>query len=221
MKNKKEIILVCLLLNSIAIIAQKNQIKIGGGLGGVPYEMSIGTNIELQYEYKINTKFSGFMALGLNYDNFSAYGMSQGTDGTDTWNNSYQYEYSERFKYVDLGVKYSILRSGERYEMKASLGGSLAQSVFQYPEDIYINRGLIEQYNEVTRKVELGMLLFGIENYVFITDRFFLNLNLAFRTTFKERKILAREVKFHNNLVIETSGILNLFNINFQVGYQF
>ncbi len=218
---KKEIILVFLLLNSIIIIAQKNQVKIGGGIGVVPYEGSPGWNAEFQYEYKMNPKFSGFIGLGINGDDFITQGRSQGTDGTDTWDNSWQFQYSEKFIYLDVGLKHRIVKRGERFEIKGSLGGSLAQSVFQYPEDIYINRGIIEQQNVVSRKVAVGMLLLGLENYVYLTDRFFLNLNLMVRTTFKERSILTREIEFHNNFSSETSGILNVPNLNLQLGYQF
>lgn len=217
----RNIIFIFLILNSITIMAQKNQIKIGGGIGTTPYEGTPGWNFEAQYEYKVTPIFSGFFALGMNGNVFTAKGRSQGTNGTDTWDNSWQYQYSERLKYIDIGLKYKILSIGKRYEMKASVGGSLVQSTFQYPEDIFINRGVIERQNEVTRKVELGMLLLGFENYIYVTDRLFLNLNLLFRTTFKEKYILTREIRFHNNLASTTSGILNVTTLNLQFGYLF
>ncbi len=220
MKKKKEIILVFLLLNSFAMIAQNNQIKIGGGIGMVPYQSALGWNVDVQYEYKINSQFSGFIGAGMIGSNFTTRGRSQGTDGTDTWDNSWQFQYSERFQYIDLGLKYSILKR-ERYEMKTAFGGSLAQSIFKYPPDVYINRGIVEQENEVSRKVEIGMLLLGLENYVYLTDRFFLNLNLRFRTLFKEKHVLIREIKSHNNSGSVRSGILNVTNLNLQIGYLF
>jgi len=218
---KKNLILVFLALNSITGMAQKNQVKIGGGIGGVPYEGTPGWNIEFQYEYNMTKRFSGFIALGMNGDKFSSQGRSQGTDGTDTWDNSWRYQYSERVNYFDAGFKYRIFKIGERYKMKAAVGGSLAQSIFRYPENIFINRGRIEQQDDVTRKVEVGMLLVGLENHISITERFGINLNLNYRTTFNEKHILTREVKFHNGISSSTSGILNLVNLTLQVGYLF
>ena len=221
MKIKREIFLVLLLLNSIAIIAQKNQVKIGGGMGSTPYEGTPGWNVDFQYEYKVTPKLSGFTGVGMNGDKYTAQGRSSGTSGTDTWNNNWKYDYSERFIYIDIGLKYKIFELGERYEMKASVGGSLGQSIFQYPEDIFINRGIIERQDEVTRKVEVGLFLLGFENYIYLTDRLFLNLNLILRTTFKEKYLFTREIKFHNNFTFVTSGILYVPSINLQVGYLF
>jgi len=64
-------------------------------------------------------------------------------------------------------------------------------------------------------------LLVGLENHISITERFGINLNLNYRTTFNEKHILTREVKFHNGISSSTSGILNLVNLTLQVGYLF
>lgn len=218
---KKLLIFVMVTVNAFATMAQRNHFKIGGGFGSVPYEGTPGWNVELQYEYNMVKNLSGFLSLGINGDGFTSSGRSQGNDETGTWDNSWQYQYSERLNYFDAGFKHQIFTIGERYKMKAAVGGSLAQSIFRYPENIFINRGRIELKDDTTRKVEVGMLLLGIENFISITDRFGINLNLNYRTTFNEKHILTREVKYHDGVSSSTSGILNVVNLTLQFGYVF
>ena len=219
---KKNLIFIFISCCAITMMAQNNYIKIGTGIGGVPYEMSGGWNFELQYEYKMKTKLSGFLSLGTNNrDNFTTQGRSQGTDGTETWDNSWQFEHSERFNYIDAGLKYPIFNIGERYAIKAVLGASLGQSIYNYPDNIFINRGIIEERDDITRKVEVGMLLVGLENHISITDRFSVSLNFNYRTTFDEKHILTREIEAPSYLIFTTSGILDVANASLQVGYLF
>jgi hypothetical protein len=218
---KKRLILGFLVLYSITAMAQKSQVKIGGGIGEVPYLGAFGWNIESQYEYQMTTRFSGFIALGMNGDKFTSQGRSQGSDGTGTWDNSWQYQSSERLNYFDAGFKYQIFKIRERYKMKAAVGGSLAQSTLRYPENIFIDKGIIELKEDVTRKVEVGMLLLGIENYISITDRLGISLNLNYRTTFNEKYTLTREVKDPYGVSYSISGILDVVNLSLQVGYKF
>jgi hypothetical protein len=218
---KKYLIIVFLSIHAIHAMAQKNYIKIGGGIGSAPYEGGLGWNVDFQYEYKLAKKLSGFMSVGIIGDELTSQGRSQGSDGTQTWDNSWKYQYSERLNYIDLGLRHRILKKSEKYEMKAALGASFAQSVFRYPENIYINRGIIEQQDNVTRKVEVIMLLLGIENHIPISDHVSINLNLNYRTAFKERHELRREVRFDDGISTATSGILSVVNVSLQVGYLF
>lgn len=220
--TKKNLIFIFISFYAITIMAQKNNIKIGTGIGTLPYETTGGWNVELQFEYKIKTRLSGFLSLGTNNrDNFTAQGRSQGTAGTETWDNSWQFKFSERFNYIDAGLKYRVFNTGERYAMKAVLGASLGQSVYTFPENVFINRGIIEQLDDITRKVEVGMLLLGVENHILITDRFGVSFNFNFRTTLDKKHILNSEIRTHNWYGYTTSGILNVMNVLLQFGYLF
>jgi hypothetical protein len=202
-------------------MGQESYLKIGGGMGSLPYEGTLGWHAELQYEYRFLPSLSGFVSVGINGDNFTNKGQSQGNDGMETWNNSWEYNYVERLNYIDLGLKYPLLSIGKRYVMKPALGLSFVQSVLEYPEKMFINRGVIEQREDVVRKVGAGMLLFGLENVIALNERVGLNLSLNYRTAFTERHILTREVTFHNSRVTSTSGILHVTNIVLQIGYRF
>ncbi len=217
----KKLIFLILLVHSFSLVAQKNQLKFGGGIGGVPYEGTPGWNIELQYAYQMTPRLSGFLSLGTNGDNFTSTGRSMGTDGIGTWDNSWQYGFSERLHYVDAGLRHRIFRVGEKYEFKGAVGASFAQSVLNYPEQIFINRGVIEQKEDVTRKVGVGMLLIGVENRVAVTDRIHISLSFNYRTTLKERFVLTRTVNYNDGTSSSTSGILNAVNLALQFGYSF
>lgn len=80
---------------------------------------------------------------------------------------------------------------------------------------------MFEERNDVLRKSTLGLMLFGLENNVYISDRFLFTLSMIFRTTFKEKYIITREILTHNALITSTSGILNVANFNLQFGYLF
>lgn len=201
--------------------AHKNQIKIGGGFGSVPYEGIRGWNVELQYEYKMVENLSGFVSLGKNAGIYTSTGRSTGSSRTELWDNSWEYQISEKFNYADIGLRYQLFKIGERYKMKGTIGSSFAQSVFEFPEYIFINKGVIEEMNIVTRKAEVAMLLLGIENSVSINDRFGINLNINYRTTFNKKHELVRDVNFHNGTSTVKTGILHVVNVALQLGYFF
>lgn len=157
----------------------------------------------------------------MNGDNFISKGRAQGALGAEMWDNSWQYEYSERLNYIDIGLKYRLFKVGNRYELKTAIGTSFAQSVLNYPEYIFIDRGVIVQQDDVTRKVEVGALLLGIENHIELNDRFGVSLSLNYRTTFNKKHILTREVNFDDGLFSSTAGILNMLNLVLQLGYRF
>lgn len=215
------LIIGLLTIQAFTVMGQESYLKIGGGAGSLPYEGTLGWNAELQYEYRFLSGLSGFISVGINGDNFTSKGQSQGNDGMETWNNSWDYNYSERLNYIDLGLKYPLLTIGKRYVMKPALGLSIVQSVLEYPEKIFINRGVIEQREDVVRKAGTGMLLFGLENVIALNERVGLNLSFNYRTSLTERHILTREVTFHNGRVTSTTGILHVANIVIQIGYRF
>lgn len=203
------------------MVGQDHSINIGGGIGTVAYEKTGGLNIELQYEYQLHSKLSAFVSVGSNRDEFTTEGNSQGTDGIKTWDNSWKFEYAEQFNYVDAGVKFPLLNGGSKYVMKAILGGTLGQSIYGYPDNIVINRGIIEQLDAIDRKIVVGMFLLGIENAIAITDRLSLGLSLNFRTLFQEKHTLNEGILINNGEITFTSGILNVANLVLQVGYDF
>ena len=94
---KNALLIAILCIHAITMMAQKNYLKTGGGIGNVPYEGTLGLNVELQYEYKMLTRLSGFLSLGMNSDKFTLSGRSQGIDGTETWDNSWQYQLHNQF----------------------------------------------------------------------------------------------------------------------------
>lgn len=211
---------IIFLFLTIPLSAQNNMVKLGGGVGSVPYEGTPGWNIELQYERKIISGFFGFLALGINGDHFTSRGRSQGSSGGTSWDNSYQYSYSERLPYIDIGLRCQIFRIKEKYKLKLAVGGSLVQSDFKYPEYIFINRGIIEQIDMTKHKVEVGMVLLGIDNYISLTNKIGLNVAINYRTAFREKYILRREVTYHNGSSSNTSGILDAVNIAVMFTYS-
>lgn len=217
----KKFLFLILVFYSVGLAAQKNQLKFGGGIGSTPYEGTPGWNIELQYAYQITPQFSGFLSLGTNGGNFTATGRSTGADITGIWDNRWKYEYSERLRYMDAGVRHRIFRIGEKFEFKAAVGASFAQSVQKYPEYIFINKDVIEQKEDITRKVEVGMLLLGVENRAAITDRISISLSFNYRTTINEKHVLTRTVNYNYGSSSSTSGILNAVNLALQFGYSF
>jgi len=71
----KKLLILMLAFQAFALAAQKNQLKIGVGVGSVPYESTLGWNAEVQYEYHITPQFSGFLSLGSTGDNFTHRGQ--------------------------------------------------------------------------------------------------------------------------------------------------
>jgi hypothetical protein len=199
--------------------AQKNIIKVGSGFGNVPYEGTLGWNAELQYERKILWELSGFFSMGLNGDNFTSRGRSQGSSGGETWDNSFEYTYSEGLLYFDTGLRYPIVRIKEKYKLKLAVGVSWIHSEFEYPKNIFINRGIIEQIDMVNHKVDVGMMFFGLENHISLTKRIGLNLGINYRSAFEEKHILKREVTYHNGSSSAVSGILNVVNLSCMLSY--
>lgn len=161
----KYVLLLILMCSGAAMMAQSYYIKAGGGIGGVPYEGTPGWNVALQCAYQFASRFSAFLSLGTNGDRFTSSGRSLGSSGSDARDNSWRNQYSERLHYMDAGLKYRLIGGGNVYQLKGTAGASLAQSVFHYPETLVINRGIIEQREDVTQKVETPMFLLGIDNH--------------------------------------------------------
>lgn len=219
---KHLIILLFFLFNSFVLIAQTNAIKIGVGTGTLAYEHGFATNVECQYEYELIPRLSPFIAVGTTGKKLVRKGVTYEIDGDVTLANAWEYEYSERFNYADFGLKYRLFKLYDRYEMKALIGGTLAQSRFNYPARVVINRGVIEERIDVQRNSTIGLMLFGLENNVYISDRFIIGLNVIFRTTFYEKHRITREIIIKDELKgSATSGILNVANMNLQFGYLF
>lgn len=210
-----------LLFITATLSAQKHQVKIGGGIGNAPYEGTPSLNIDAQYEYLPLQKVAPFLALGVTRNNFSLQGRSRGSSGGITWDNTYESELSEQMFYADLGLKFRLSRSANRYRLKAAIGGSLISSRFNYVQDLSINRGAIEAGTPTTSSTELGMFLVGIENYYFLSEQLSLSLNLYARTCFREKAAVTRYATFDVGAGSSTSSISSAVNLNFQVGYRF
>lgn len=221
MKVLKPILLVMSVLSITLSYAQQQAIKIGAGLGGVPYEGTPGLNVELQYERTFGAWPTLFVALGMNGDNFTVNGRSTGSSNGETWDNSYQYSYNERFVYVDIGLTNRLLRLGKVYELRLAAGISAAQSRFNYPETLFINRGIITEREDTKHRVGVLMFNCALENNFKLGNNFTLGLKGALRSTFKEIHVLERVVNYEFGQSSSTSGILNIPTITLQMGYSF
>lgn len=221
MKMIQHAILLLLLCLATFATAQQNNLIVGFGTGNIPYEGTMAWGGDVEYERFLNDGLSVFVSAGWLGDRFTEQGYSMGTDGTTTWDNNWKYDFSERFQFVDLGVKERILRIGEKYSLHSSLGATFGQSVFKYPETLVIEKGVILQQEQVTRRVEVWMLNVGIEQRFKVTEHFFIGLNAAFRTTFGEKHVLSRVINFDYGTISSTSGIRSVSNVNLVVGTIF
>lgn len=50
---KNALLIAILCIHAITMMAQKNYLKAGGSIGNVPYEGTLGLNVELQYGWPI------------------------------------------------------------------------------------------------------------------------------------------------------------------------
>ncbi|MCW5922289.1 MAG: hypothetical protein KIS77_08100 [Saprospiraceae bacterium] len=221
MKKTQLFSLIALMSLATLTNAQNNILKLGIGLGGVAYEGTLGIGGELQYERLLGSGLSVFASAGINGDFFTSRGRSQGSSGGMTWDNSYKYNYSEQFLYVDLGLRGRVLSVGEKYALKLGAGVSAGQAVLRYPKTLFINRGIIEQRVNDTHRAEAILFNFGIDNDFTINPRFVITLRGIFRTTFSEKHILSRVVNYENGTSSSTSGILNVPSVMISFGYLF
>ncbi len=218
---KRNLTLVLFVSCAVAATAQKHQVKIGGGIGTLPYERTLAWNIDFQYEHRVNPVFSGFAALGTSRKSFTVMG-NYGRVGSPVW----QYEYSERLAHLDAGIKRRVFRIGKRYEAKVALGGTLLQSTYNHPDSVTIREATVVRKDDVTRKRVVGMFLLGLENSLSVTDRFSVSVSLNYRTTFNEKHVLVREVIFRSDsktvsVPHAVSGILHQASMTVQLGYLF
>ncbi len=218
----RNLTLVFFISCALAAMAQKHQLRIGGGIGALPYEGSLGAwNIEIQYEREITPPLSGFAALGISFEDIAG----EGSYALGEWYRIWRYEMSERLFYFDVGIRPRMFKIGKRYEMRAALGGSVALSIFNYPKNIVINKGVLRK-DDVSQKVVVWMFLLGLENRVHITDRFSISLSTNYRITPDAKRPLTltyREIREVGGSSMSTGylGITYSTNIVLQFGYVF
>ena len=207
---------------AVAATAQRHQVKIGGGIGTLPYERHLGArNIEIQYEREITPALSGFAALGISFENV----VGEGSYTFGEWYRIWRYEISERLLYFDVGIRPRIFKIGKRYEMRAALGGSVALSIYSYPENIVINRGVLRK-DDISQRVVVWMFLLGLENRFHITERFSVGLSANYRTTPEAKQPLTRihrEIREIDSSIMSAvyPGISYSTNIVLHFGYVF
>ncbi|GEM_PF-1915665 len=239
---KKGLLFTLLSFSSLAMMAQNRQVKIGGGLGFLSEGQA--RNVELQCEHRISEKLSIFVSLGVNNADITAqglYGFIPGsytgvvyelyTDDRDVLlqhlrdQGGWRFQYSERLIYTDVGLKGRLFEPAKGNQIKVVAGSSLGRYIYSGPENVFVNRGMIVDKDNVDKSIGVVMFLIGVENEFSIFERFSISFSLNYRTRFNERRAFTRRIQFgsapNTTEVRINSSILYSANMTLQVGYRF
>jgi len=223
MKLAFQFTLLLSFFSAISLHAQTrpNAVKLGVGYSETAYQGTGGLLAELQYDRRLNNRFTLTTGLGHLRGTYVMSGSSMGTDGTESWDNSYELKFDEQFSYLEANALYSFFPVEQRNDLKFGVGLAYAQAILDYPVDVYIYRGevvrsVIEPYTRYAL-----MMNFVLENDFHLNDRWIAGLKATFRTTFSEKDVLERVITYPDGFQSSTSGILNNAGITARAGYRF
>ena len=220
---KKTFTFFTFLLLIFSASAQEQVLKMGIGRGLLPYEGQFGRNVEIQYERSFSPRLSGYVGVGMNSRKFTYEISSRGTSGGESWDNTYSYNTSERFYYLDLGCKQQLIRFSERSIFKTITGLSIGQSAYQYPRYLETYRGNIVEYIQEDHQATVLMAHLGIEQEIRVLEDFWIILHLSDRTTFGERQDVIQTTSSVDPLTqgTLTTSISHVPQFSIQFGFAF
>jgi hypothetical protein len=210
------------LFSAIGLHAQTrpNAVKLGVGYSETAYEGAGGLLAELQYDRRLNNRFTLTAGLGLLNGTYVMTGSSMGTDAMGSWDNSYELKLNEQFNYLEANALYSFFPVEQRNDLKFGIGLAYAQAILDYPVDVFIRKGIVEtSVIEPYTRYAL-MMNFVLENDFHLNDRWIAGIKATFRTTFSEKDVLERTINYPDGFQSSTSGILNNAGITARIGYQ-
>jgi len=215
-------LLLGLLLAANASAQKRNgALQIGGQYGPTPYETLDGFGVNAGYEWDFHRLFSAVAVAGFVRDGYQVEGRSFGQDAGGSWDNSYTYRLEEQFNYLDLTGLINLTPNSKRNRLEIGLGTGLTYTVFKYPKDLYIEKGVIDNLNYTTHKEMVAMAHITFANRVMITDRLEVFARLTGRQAFQESPIQTVVVRYDGGASSSSSSnIRNNYTITLGVGYR-
>mgnify|MGYP001382758307 CR=1 FL=1 len=219
---KKLKLLTAMLLFCNIVFSQESggSIGISAQYGRTPYESADALGGALKFDFSLNRRLSLSANAGHIRGKTSIAGRSQGQSGSVVWDNSYQFTQKENFSHLDVDLLLNLFPNNVMNKLKIGAGLSLTYTVLEYPTDIFINRGIIETLEFGKQSKAVPMLNLLIEDEIKISDRLIFFGRATFRTSFTEKHILAREIRYENGVSSATSGIISNFTLALGLGYR-